>query len=196
MKKKYIIILLIILLVGILVFVSLKAIKNKSKKDELEAVQIFENLAALQVFVENSNENINDIQENLENLEYVKDVKLVSKEDALKNLKNEMNSNILDDFSSDIFPNSFIVTFDINSVEDFEKIKTLEDNIASIDGVRDIAASGCNEIIEVYKKTGIKGLKEYNKLMTIMHEQGINGVNNYLEEHKETKALLKDFIHF
>lgn len=196
MKKKYIIILLIILLVGILVFVSLKAIKNKSKKDELEAVQIFENLAALQVFVENSNENINDIQENLENLEYVKDVKLVSKEDALNNLKNEMNSNILDDFSSDIFPNSFIVTFDINSVEDFEKIKTLEDNIASIDGVRDIAASGCNEIIEVYKKTGIKGLKEYNKLMTIMHEQGINGVNNYLEEHKETKALLKDFIHF
>ena len=196
MKKKYIIILLIILLVGILVFVSLKAIKNKSKKDELEAVQIFENLAALQVFVENSNENINDIQENLENLEYVKNVKLISNEDALNNLKNEMNSNILDDFSSDIFPNSFIVTFDINSVEDFEKIKTLEDNIASIDGVRDIAASGCNEIIEVYKKTGIKGLKEYNKLMTIMHEQGINGVNNYLEEHKETKALLKDFIHF
>ena len=196
MKKKYIIILLIILLVGILVFVSLKAIKNKSKKDELEAVQIFENIAALQVFVENSNENINDIQENLENLEYVKNVKLISNEDALNNLKNEMNSNILDDFSSDIFPNSFIVTFDINSVEDFEKIKTLEDNIASIDGVRDIAASGCNEIIEVYKKTGIKGLKEYNKLMTIMHEQGINGVNNYLEEHKETKALLKDFIHF
>lgn len=196
MKKKYIIILLIVLLVGILVFVSIRAIKNKSKNDELEAVQIFENLAALQVFVENSNENINDIQENLENLEYVKNVKLISNEDALNNLKNEMNSNILDDFSSDIFPNSFIVTFDINSVEDFEKIKTLEDNIASIDGVRDIAASGCNEIIEVYKKTGIKGLKEYNKLMTIMHEQGINGVNNYLEEHKETKALLKDFIHF
>ena len=196
MKKKYIIILLIVLLVGILVFVSIRAIKNKSKNDELEAVQIFENLAALQVFVENSNENINDIQENLENLEYVKNVKLISNEDALNNLKNEMNSNVLDDFSSDIFPNSFIITFDINSVEDFEKIKTLEDNIASIDGVRDIAASGCNEIIEVYKKTGIKGLKEYNKLMTIMHEQGINGVNNYLEEHKETKALLKDFIHF
>ena len=196
MKKKYIIILLIVLLVGILVFVSLRAIKNKSKKDELEAVQIFENLAALQVFVENSNENINDIQENLENLEYVKDVKLVSKEDALNNLKNEMNSNVLDDFSSDIFPNSFIITFDINSVEDFEKIKTLEDNIASIDGVRDVDASGCNEIIEVYEKTGIKGMREYNKIMTIMHEQGIDGVNNYLEEHKETRALLKDFIHF
>ena len=196
MKKKYIIILLIVLLVGILVFVSIRAIKNKSKNDELEAVQIFENLAALQVFVENSNENINDIQENLENLEYVKDVKLVSKEDALNNLKNEMNSNVLDDFSSDIFPNSFIITFDINSVEDFEKIKTLEDNIASIDGVRDIAASGCNEIIEVYEKTGIKGMREYNKIMTIMHEQGIDGVNNYLEEHKETRALLKDFIHF
>ncbi len=196
MKKKYIIILLIVLLVGILVFVSIRAIKNKSKNDELEAVQIFENLAALQVFVENSNENINDIQENLENLEYVKNVKLISNEDALNNLKNEMNSNILDDFSSDIFPNSFIITFDINSVEDFEKIKTLEDNIASIDGVRDVEASGCNEIIEVYEKTGIKGMREYNKIMTIMHEQGIDGVNNYLEEHKETRALLKDFIHF
>ena len=196
MKKKYIIILLIVLLVGILVFVSIRVIKNKSKKDELEAVQIFENLAALQVFVENSNENINDIQENLENLEYVKNVRLISKEDALNNLKNEMNSNILDDFSSDIFPNSFIVTFDINSVEDFEKIKALEDNIASIDGVRDVAESGCNEIIEVYEKTGIKGMREYNKIMTIMHDQGIDGVNNYLEEHKETRALLKDFIHF
>ena len=39
-------------------------------------------------------------------------------------------------------------------------------------------------------------LKEYDKIYTIMDEQGVNGVTTYLDEHPNTRELLKDFIHF
>ena len=29
-----------------------------------------------------------------------------------------------------------------------------------------------------------------------MDEQGVNGVTTYLDEHPQTRELLKDFIHF
>lgn len=198
MKKKYILFLLLVLLTGCIISISVKVINDKRINNELEAVQIFEKRAAVNVSVENSYENIDEIQKNIQNMKYVKNVSMVSKEDEIENFKNKFdNKELFDD--EELFegiPTSFIIQFDINSVKDFEEIKTVEDNLMNINGIDKVEADGCKEIIKIYETTGIKGLKEYDKIYTIMDEQGVNGVTTYLDEHPETRELLKDFIHF
>ncbi len=192
--KKYIIVIMSLIIIALIVLLII--FTNRRKSEELEAVQIFEKRATMQAFVEYSSENIDTIQKEIENLEYVKNVELVSKNDAFEMMQNRLGTDVMDGVNSDIFPNSFKITLDINSVEDFEKIKALEYNIESIDGIDRVEVAGCNEIIEVYKKTGIKGMREYNTIFTIMSEKGLDEVESYLEEHEETRELLKDFIHF
>ena len=198
MKKKYILFLLVVLLIGCLILVSAKLINDKRKNNELEAVQIFEKRAAVNVTVEDSYENIDEIQKNIQNMKFVKNAIMVSKEDKVEDLKNKFDNNELFD-NEDLFreiPVSFIIQFDINSADDFEEIKTIEDNLININGIDKVEADGCKEIIKIYETTGIKGLKEYDKIYTIMDEQGVNGVTTYLDEHPNTRELLKDFIHF
>ena len=198
MKKKYILFLLVVLLIGCLILVSAKVINDKRKNNELEAVQIFEKRATVNVTVEDSYENIDEIQKNIQNMKFVKNVIMVSKEDKVEDLKNKFDNNELFD-NEDLFkgiPVSFIIQFDINSADDFEEIKTIEDNLININGIDKVEADGCKEIIKIYETTGIKGLKEYDKIYTIMDEQGVNGVTTYLDEHPNTRELLKDFIHF
>ena len=198
MKKKYILFLLVVLLIGCLILVSAKLINEKRKNNELEAVQIFEKRAAVNVTVEDSYENIDEIQKNIQNMKFVKNAIMVSKEDKVEDLKNKFDNNELFD-NEDLFreiPVSFIIQFDINSADDFEEIKTIEDNLININGIDKVEADGCKEIIKIYETTGIKGLKEYDKIYTIMDEQGVNGVTTYLDEHPNTRELLKDFIHF
>ena len=62
MKKKYVVILLVIVLIGILAFVSAKVMIEQRKNDELEAVQIIEKRAAIGVEVKDSYEDIEEIQ--------------------------------------------------------------------------------------------------------------------------------------
>ena len=198
MKKKYILFLLVVLLIGCLILVSAKVINNKRKNNELEAVQIFEKRAAVNVTVEDSYENIDEIQKNIQNMKFVKNVIMFSKEDKVEDLKNKLGNKELFD-NEDLFkglPVSFIIQFDINSVDDFEEIKTTEDNLINIKGIEKVEATGCKEIIKIYETIGIKGLKEYDKIYTIMDEQGVDGVTTYLDEHPDTRELLKDFIHF
>ena len=198
MKKKYILFLLVVLLIGCLILVSAKVINDKRKNNELEAVQIFEKRATVNVTVEDSYENIDEIQKNIQNMKFVKNVIMVSKEDKVEDLKNKFDNNELFD-NEDLFkgiPVSFIIQFDINSADDFEGIKTIEDNLININGIDKVEADGCKEIIKIYETIGIKGLKEYDKIYTIMDEQGVNGVTTYLDEHPNTRELLKDFIHF
>lgn len=198
MKKKYILFLLVVLLIGCLILVSAKVINDKRKNNELEAVQIFEKRATVNVTVEDSYENIDEIQKNIQNMKFVKNVIMVSKEDKVEDLKNKFDNNELFD-NEDLFkgiPVSFIIQFDINSADDFEEIKTIEDNLININGIDKVEADGCKEIIKIYETIGIKGLKEYDKIYTIMDEQGVNGVTTYLDEHPNTRELLKDFIHF
>ena len=198
MKKKYVVILLVIVLIGILTFVFAKVMIEQRKNDELEAVQIFEKRAAVGVEVKYSYEDIEEIQKNIENIEYVKNVTLKSNEDKAEEFKNNFDTGELFEGieMNNIFPDSFIVQFDIDSVDNFENLKTVDDEIMSIDGIDKVEADGCKEIIEVYEETGIKGLREYEKIYTIMDEQGVNGVTTYLDEHPQTRELLKDFIHF
>lgn len=198
MKKKYILFLLVVLLIGCLILVSAKVINDKRKNNELEAVQIFEKRAAVNVTVEDSYENIDEIQRNIQNMKFVKNVIMFSKEDKVEDLKNKLGNKELFD-NEDLFkglPVSFIIQFDINSVDDFEEIKTIEDNLINIKGIEKVEATGCKEIIKIYETIGIKGLKEYDKIYTIMDEQGVDGVTTYLDEHPDTRELLKDFIHF
>ena len=198
MKKKYILFLLVVLLIGCLILVSAKVINDKRKNNELEAVQIFEKRATVNVTVEDSYENIDEIQKNIQNMKFVKNVIMVSKEDKVEDLKNKFDNNELFD-NEDLFkgiPVSFIIQFDINSADDFEEIKTIEDNLININGIDKVEADGGKEIIKIYETIGIKGLKEYDKIYTIMDEQGVNGVTTYLDEHPNTRELLKDFIHF
>lgn len=198
MKKKYIIILLLVIVVVCLIFIFINITGKQSKSEELEALSIFEKNATIQVIVDNSIDNTNDIQRKLENIKYVKNAKLVSKEDTLEDVKNKITGNLIDELFSDnnIFPNSFIITLDVNDIEDLEKAKNLENDIRNIEGISNVNSSGFKELIEVYEKAGIKGMIEYDKILTIMDEQGINGVNTYLDEHEETRKILKDFIHF
>ena len=198
MKKKYILFLLLVLLTGCIISISVKVINDKRINNELEAVQIFEKRATVNVTVEDSYENIDEIQKNIQNMKYVKNVSMVSKEDEIENFKNKFdNKELFDD--EELFegiPASFIIRFDINNVDDFEEIKTVEDNLMNINGIDKVEADGCKEIIKIYETIGIKGLKEYDKIYTIMDEQGVNGVTTYLDEHPNTRELLKDFIHF
>lgn len=204
LKKKYVVILLVVLII-ILIIGSAIVINEKRKNDESEAVQIFEKRAAVTASVEDSYENVEEIQKNIENMKYVKNVTFNSNEDKVEDFKDKFDSEELFD-NEELeellkgVPASFIIQFDIDSVDDFEELKTVEDDLIQINGIDKVEADGCKEIIEVYEATGIKGLREYDKIYTIMDEQGedgiINGVPKYLDEHPETRELLKDFIHF
>lgn len=151
MKKKYILFLLLVLLTGCIISISVKVINDKRINNELEAVQIFEKRAAVNVSVENSYENIDEIQKNIQNMKYVKNVSMVSKEDEIENFKNKFdNKELFDD--EELFegiPASFIIRFDINNVDDFEEIKTVEDNLMNINGIDKVEADGCKEIIKI-----------------------------------------------
>lgn len=198
MKKKYLLLLLVVIIIIGIILISVKIINSKKENSELEAVQIFEKRAAISVDVDNSHENIDEIQKSIQNMKYVKEVTKITKEDKLEEFKNKF---VDSDFSvdeglfSDI-PTSFIIKFDINSVNDFDGIEIIENNLMNINGIEKVESDGCNEIIKVYKTTGIKGLREYDKIYSVIDEQGIEGVTKYLDEHPEIRELLKDYIHF
>lgn len=84
-------------------------------------------------------------------MKYVKNVSMVSKEDEIENFKNKFdNKELFDD--EELFegiPASFIIRFDINNVDDFEEIKTVEDNLMNINGIDKVEADGCKEIIKI-----------------------------------------------
>lgn len=195
MKKRYIIILLI--LISCLLVISLKLITDKRKGEELEAIKIIEEKVSFQVFVYNSVDNLDEIQKELENMIYVNNVKLITKEEALEEMENKVGTNIFDDDfrSNNIFPDSFIITLKINNIKDCLKIRDLEENILKIEGIKKVDTS-CSGFINIYEKKGSKALIEYNKISIIMDEQGIDGVKAYLNENEDIKELLKDFIPF
>lgn len=195
MKKRYIIILLI--LISCLLVISLKLITDKRKGEELEAIKIIEENVSFQVFVYNSVDNLDEIQKELENMIYVNNVKLITKEEALEEMENKVGTNIFDDDfrSNNIFPDSFIITLKINNIKDCLKIRDLEENILKIEGIKKVDTS-CSGFINIYEKKGSKALIEYNKISIIMDEQGIDGVKAYLNENEDIKELLKDFIPF
>lgn len=170
---------------------------DEQDEEELEAIEILETWIAYQAFVDSSNDNLEEIQNQLENIEHVYSVKLVTNEESLDNMRNGMFGNYLDELLSEDenpFLNSFIITVDLNDLDDLEYIKTLGDRISNIEGISKVDYS--NEIIEVYEELGIEGLREYNDILNTMNEQGVDGVNSYLNENPKVRELLKDFIHF
>lgn len=166
MKNKYLISIIAIILVCCLIGIAIKLINNKTQNEEV--IQFFEEQVGVQVFVDNSYENINEIQEKLQNIEFVKNVRLVSKEETFEKLKNLFNSDLFNDYSSDIFKNEFTITFDIDDVKDFEKLKDLEDNIKNLEGIYSIESGSLDEFINAYETKGIKGVieikDEYKKI--------------------------------
>lgn len=166
MKNKYLISIIAIILVCCLICIGIKLINNKTQNEEV--IQFFEEQVGVQVFVDNSYENINEIQEKLQNIEFVKNVRLVSKEETFEKLKNLFNSDLFNDYLSDIFKNEFTITFDIDDVKDFEKLKDLEDNIKNLEGIYSIESGSLDEFINAYETKGIKGIieikDEYKKI--------------------------------
>lgn len=170
---------------------------DEQDEEELEAIEILETWIAYQAFVDSSNDNLEEIQNQLENIEHVYSVKLVTNEESLDNMRNGMFGNYLDELLSEDenpFLNSFIITVDLNDLDDLEYIKTLGDRISNIEGISKVEYS--NEIIDVYEELGIEGLREYNNILNTMNEQGVDGVNSYLNKNPKVRILLKDFIHF
>ena len=86
----------------------------------------------------------------------------------MEKLKNLFNSDLFNDYSSDIFKNEFTITFDIDDVKDFEKLKDLEDNIKNLEGIYSIESGSLDEFINAYETKGIKGIieikDEYKKI--------------------------------
>lgn len=157
MRKKYKI---IIIVAVILCLIALCVIFINNRKQKEEAIQFFEEQVSVLVLVDNSYENINEIQEKLQNIEFVGNVRFVSKDEAFENFKNSFNSDLLNDYSSDFFRNEFIITFDIDDVKDFEKLKNVEETINNIDGIDHVESGALNEIISSFETDGVKGVIE------------------------------------
>lgn len=169
MKKKYVIIIIAVILVCCLIGITIKFINNKKQTEE--AIQFFEEQVGMQILVDSSYENINEMQEKLQNMDFVKNVRLVSKDEAFENLKNSFNSDLLNDFSSDMFRNEFIITFDIDDVKDFEKLKNVEENIKNIDGIYSVDSGSIDEFINAYETEGVKGIIKIKDKYKELEEQ-------------------------
>ena len=87
-------------------------------------------------------------------MKFVKNVIMVSKEDKVEDLKNKFDNNELFD-NEDLFkgiPVSFIIQFDINSADDFEEIKTIEDNLININGIDKVRQMDVKKLLKYMKQ--------------------------------------------
>ncbi len=158
MKKKYVIIIIVILLVCFLIASGIMFIYNQ--KSSKEAIKFLGDKIAIQVYVDRTYENTDEIQEKLQNTELVRSVEFISKEETFENIKNELGNDLLEGYSSDVFMDSFIVQFDIDDVKDIEKLQNVKTAIENFDGISRVETDSIDEIINAYKKDGIKGIIE------------------------------------
>ena len=140
MKNKYLISIIAIILVCCLIGIAIKLINNKTQNEEV--IQFFEEQVGVQVFVDNSYENINEIQEKLQNIEFVKNVRLVSKEETFEKLK---------DLEDNIKNLEGIYSIESGSLDEFI-------NAYETKGIK-----GIIEIKDEYKKIE-EQLKKYNNI--------------------------------
>jgi cell division protein FtsX len=195
MKKTIAII--IVILICCAAVLSFFLIKNQKDKEKIEAVEIIGRHTTMEVTVKKSVDDINAIKSQIENLECVKSVEIDSTESRTQRMKEMISTEIegLSEILSAI-PDSLLLEFELNSIDDLEKIENTKKAIQKIDGVDELKSSGFDTIVEVYNKLGIKALREYDKVLTISTEQGPRAAVNYLDEHNEVRKLLKGYIHF
>ena len=197
MNKKRLIIILAVLLVVCCIILLTFYIINKKKKDDQEAIKILEKYCEMQVFLELDNNDIDKIKNKIENIENVKSVEVISGEDAVNTMKDKFGDEIMKDFDVKRLPISLYIRVKLDSVDDYRTVPSrIKNEVSKIEGVDKIsgAKEGFVEVDSVYQKTGIMGLKAYDMIINMRSEQGQDAVNNYLNEHKKIKKLLKEFI--
>lgn len=153
---------LVIILIS--VFIIKKPQDNEKEEDVSEVIEIFQKEAYLQVFIEQENDDIDNIEKQLRELEHIESVEFHSKEEALQEMKEKFsNNNLLDCYNNEnnIFPNSFIIKIEISSIDDINEdyFNNIKKNISNIKGIEKISTH-FETLIRLYKEEGINGLKE------------------------------------
>lgn len=164
MKKRILIISSILLIIVVIIVGAI--LYNKKEKEEKEKIEkekaellekrlselgFYENASTIQVFLETnlSKIEVNEIKDEIVNLENIATVTIVTKEDALKSMREKLkeNAEILDEYEGEnnIFPDSIIV-----KVVNLDKIEDTIKMIEKIDGVERIQSS--NKTLEKIKK--------------------------------------------
>ena len=192
MKKKIFIAFLIIFLIVCVLFVVLKIYYMNKEKEEI--IRILEDNIAFQVFVDNSYDDIDKIEKQISDKNGIKSFKLHSKEEALEEMKERLESNsyLLEGYEGEnnIFPNSFIIKIEISNLDDIENIDNIEKELLDIEGIENIN-SNYDSWVNVYKDYGIDGLRQYLEMMNIVAEGDSEKLEEYLEQNEEAEDLMK-----
>ena len=192
MKKKIFIAFLIIFLIVCVLCVVLKIYYMNKEKEEI--IRILEDNIAFQVFVDNSYDHIDKIEKQISEINGIKSFKLHSKEEALEEMKERLESNsyLLEGYEGEnnIFPNSFIIKIEISNLDDIENIDNIEKELLDIEGIENIN-SNYDSWVNVYKDYGIDGLRQYLEMMNIAAEGDSEKLEEYLEQNEEAEDLMK-----
>ena len=192
LKKRviFVIVFFMICVITLLSIVIMKKTQENKKREESEVIRMFQKEVYVEVFLEQSEEDLEKVENQLKKLEHIESVQLHSKEEVLQEMSEKLNDDLLDGFygENNIFPNSFLLKIEIKSIEDMNEdyFDRIEESIKKIDGVKRIS-SNFKTLTTIYQKKGMDGLEEYLKIMQIIKEQDMD-----LEKHPDAKKLLTD----
>ena len=193
MKNKIWIVILIIIaiIIGGSIFIYNKSINNNDvnsssniNTNELDKLkQYFEEYSGIQIFLKSNAtiEQANELANKLKDLEYLHDVKVLSKEDSYNELKNRIGEAVgsIEQFavSNKIRAKCYYLD-DISLLDEntyFEKVKNriIELDAGSI--IDNIATAG---ILEIYNKEGMEGVEEYIEKSNYIDNKESNTNNN------------------
>lgn len=149
---------LIILGIVLILVLNMSNITNTTKKD-FDQVQAYLNL-------ELTNEQVESVGNKLKNIEGVKSVQFVSKEQALENMKNrlEENKSMLDGLESNPFQNIYTIYLD-----DVEKTDIVAKNVESVEGVDEVVyyKDVLDKLIKISDITRVGGIAIISVLLII-----------------------------
>lgn len=163
MKKKWMIVFIVILVISLLIASVVIIRKNREKS---EVVNILQEMGKFQIYINNDENNLDKIEKELRNIKNVESVEFHSKEEALEDMKEKFSNDsyLLKQYEgeSNIFPDSFIMTVKVENGKDINKdyFKNVENDINHIEGIKKITNS-YNALTEVYNEYGISKLREY-----------------------------------
>jgi len=167
MKKKIIMVFAILVVLSVCICVGFYIYK----KNDGEAVRLFNQYAILYVDLKKDVTNVEVVEKQIQKVQYVKSTELDSKENKLNQYNEAVGKYKIDSINADIFNDSLYVRFDFNKgdLEKIEEIKNkLIDEISNIEGIEEIESGCFEDLVEAYNTKGTVGLKIVCKLLEAM----------------------------
>ena len=209
-------ILIILFIIGSIMFFNifgnniieiLDKIKNKnndtaSLSDLDKLKKYFEEYSAIQIFLKSNVtiEQTNEFANKLNSLKYLKDIKVISKEDSYNELKIRIGDSVgsIEQFSVPNKIRSKFYYFDDISLLDentyFDKIKNAIIEVDTNNIIENIVTAG---IIEIYNKEGMEGVEEYvekNSYIDNKYKNNINASDDITQKISEGKVVSSGII--